>query len=70
MGALELSFLACSLLAGQKCQDVHIPLLPEVSSLHCMMFGQQVLAKWTMDNPNWTISRGYSCAKAGAVANL
>ncbi len=67
---LELSFLACTLLAGQKCQDIHIPLLPEVSSFQCMMHGQQVLAKWVMENPNWTISRGYTCAKVGTVANL
>jgi hypothetical protein len=67
---LELSFLACSLLAGQSCKDVHIPLRPEVSAMQCMLFGQQELAKWTIDNPNWSPSRGYTCAKVGTVANL
>lgn len=67
---LEISFWACTLLAGQTCKDVHIPLLPEVTSFQCMLGGQQVLAKWVMENPNWSIKRGYSCAKVGTVANL
>ena len=67
---LEISFLACSLLAGQSCKDVHIPLHPQVSSMQCMLFGQQELAKWVESNPNWSIPKGYTCSKVGSVANL
>jgi len=67
---MELVFLACSLLAGQSCRDVHIPLFPEINSFQCMLGGQQVLAKWTVENPNWSIQRGYTCARVGTVANL
>jgi len=67
---LELVFMSCSLLAGQSCRDVHIPLLPQVTSMQCALFGQQVLGQWVMDNPNWTITQGYTCARVGTIANL
>lgn len=70
MTGLEIVFLACTLVAGQKCQDIHIPLLPEVNTHQCMLFGQQVIAGWVMENSNWAPSRGYTCGRVGTVANL
>jgi hypothetical protein len=32
-----------------------------------MMYGQMELAKWTGENPNWTI-RKFSCGRAGRFA--
>ncbi len=63
-----LIFISCSLLSGQRCQDVQIPLLPEVSAHQCVLFGQQEVAKWAIDHPNWIISRGYKCAHSGIYA--
>jgi hypothetical protein len=33
------------------------------------MYGQSELAQWTVDHPNWRVSR-FSCRPAGQVAKL
>lgn len=61
---MVLAFIACSLMAGNACKEVQVPLMPEVNSHQCMLFGQMEIAKWVRDNPNWCVGRGYKCGRA------
>ncbi len=68
---LEVSFLACSLLTGQKCQDIHIVLLPDVTMMQCATFGQQAIGEWVRNNDfKWSVSGGYTCGKVGSYAKI
>ena len=66
---IEIWFIACSLLAGQQCRDVHLTFYSDnLTPFECMHYGQSAIAKWTMENPNWILKRGYKCGRAGQFA--
>ena len=68
---IEVIFMACSLLNGQQCREVHLGFYSEsLSHFECMLYGQSAIAKWTMDNPNWILKRGYKCGRAGQFAKV
>ena len=69
---IEIAFLACSLLDGSGCKDVSLQYHSEVppSAFQCARYGEVAIAKWVVDNPNWSITRGYTCGPASKVVKL
>ncbi len=67
---IEIAMTACSLVQGQQCREFSLVYEAERVSLHtCMLYGQMEMAKWTLDHPNWRITR-WRCQPAGQTARL
>jgi len=61
---IEIVFSACTLLAGQVCDEKRIVFAEEgsITPFACAMYGQVAIAKWVRQNPNWSIGEGgYKC---------
>ena len=69
---IEISFIACTLLAGQTCQEQRLTFMEQPGSLtvfQCAFTGQVEIAKWTREHPNWSLAPGgFKCRPAGMMA--
>jgi hypothetical protein len=54
-----LTFVACLSSQADRCRKVELPW--DGNLMQCMLFGQQLAAQWTNENPGWALSRGYRC---------
>lgn len=54
---LVLALTACSILHGAECREFSQMMDGPDTPYTCMLGGQQLLADWSRDNPNWRISR-------------
>jgi hypothetical protein len=61
-----LSFVAC-LNSGFAPQCQTIELEWQGSAFHCMMRGQQEVARWLADRRGYTLRGGYRCANGRAA---
>ncbi len=61
---IEIVFSACTLLAGQVCDEKRILFAEEgsITPFACAMYGQVAIAKWVRQHPNWSVGEGgYKC---------
>lgn len=68
---LELTFIACSLLNGNVCEQKRLTFMENpgsISAFSCGLYGQIEIAKWRRENPNWSVAQGYKCRPAGQMA--
>ena len=69
---IEIAFLVCSLLQGGECKDVHLRFYSQAppSVFECALYGQAAMAKWVVENPNWSVARGYRCGPPSKLVKL
>ena len=67
---IEIAAAVCMISAPERCHEIQISFdVENVSPASCMMLGQTQLAQWTVEHPNWRISK-FTCRPAGQVAKL
>lgn len=55
---IELVLTACSIVQGAQCKNETMTFLAEnVTPWACMHYGQQEIAKWSLEHPNWRVAR-------------
>ena len=67
---IELTMLVCSLVQGGICKDVSLTFTTEdVSLMQCIIGAQPIIAQWSEQHPNWTVSK-WQCGIAGQFAKV
>jgi len=69
---IEIAFLACSLVLGGQCKDVQLHFYSQTtpSVFDCALYGQAAVAKWVVENPNWSVASGYRCGPPSKLVKL
>ena len=64
---IEIALTVCSILHGAQCRDVALNFEDQgqaATPYACMFGGQNEIAKWLQEHPNWQVAR-WKCGPAG-----